>query len=161
MGPAWGSRGGAEAGHLTLGLCPVPAGGIQEAAQSFLGLGWLIGPPVPYHLWKAGAGGPGISVTLAKRNQTPGAGAVTRLPRGGVSGEERTRCGISGMHLFPEEISPRLLVPALGPHPEVAHVQADGVDHRGTVGRGWTQAPAAPTAFLLLDSHPSPTTTFC
>lgn len=37
-----GKSGWVEAGHLTLGLSPVPAGSVQEAAQSFLGLSRLI-----------------------------------------------------------------------------------------------------------------------
>ena len=52
-----------------------------------------------------------------------------------LSGEEKARFGRSGKHLFPKEVPPGLLVPTLGPHPKVPHVQADGVDHGGAVGR--------------------------
>lgn len=50
----WGQGPGQR---LTLRLSPAPAGSIQKDAQSLLGLGGLIRPPVPHDLWEAGGAG--------------------------------------------------------------------------------------------------------
>lgn len=130
----WGSQG-------RRGWAPHPGalpGSIGQRPGSCSGLSWswwahlTAGFPSPAR----GRGGQRGLVFLSHPHRGAGPGAESGGSHG-LSGEERSRLDHSGKHLFPEEIPPRLLVPALGPHPEVAHVQADGADHSGTVGRGW------------------------
>lgn len=138
----WGQHGEVRAGPR-LGTSPWVSPRFQRAAsrkllRPFLVLVGSSDRRFPI-IWGRGGGRRSWAFLdrCQQRAQTSGA---QRLPRGAggkaLSGEEKARFGRSGKHLFPKEVPPGLLVPAFGPHPKVPHVQADGVDHGGTVGRG-------------------------